>query len=189
MDSDAKLVFYDHRIFLEMANARKRLDYIPLKKASAIAFTPRNPLITIVGSGESYKVYYGNRRLTRLYPEYFDYDSSITAITLQIDGTEKNVEFGQMVDVDHSFRVVPRTGYRVNVIGFNRPGIADESGISIRRSDIQKRFSVDKKGRMYRVKVYHEGRFSGMVLVNFSGTSEHLLVSRSRKVSPLHHAD
>ncbi len=187
--SGAKLAFYDNKIFLDVTNARKRLGYIPLKKASEIVFRPSSPLVAVVESGESYRVFHGNRRVTRLYPQYFEYDSSINAITIKVDGNERKVDFGNMVEVARSFLVMPKKGYRVNVIGFKKPGSHDESGIAIQKDDITKRFSVDKKGRIYRVEVYREKKFSGMVLVSFSGKPEDLIASDSSKVSLLNVSD
>ncbi|MEE9503210.1 MAG: M99 family carboxypeptidase catalytic domain-containing protein [Candidatus Aminicenantaceae bacterium] len=173
--SDRKLAFYDRRIFLDVADARKLLRYMPFKKGSEIIFTGSNPLMAIVGSGKSHRVYHGNARLTRIHSQYFEYDSSINSITMLVDSEEKKVNFGEMVDVDKSFLVVPREGYRVNVIGFKKTGVRNESGIPIGKSDIQKRFSVDKKGRTYRVEVYLKKKFSGMVLVNFGLKSDNRL--------------
>ena len=187
--SGAKLAFYDNKIFLDVTNARKRLGYIPLKKAAEIVFRPSSPLVAVVESGESYRVFHGNRRVTRLYPQYFEYDSSINAITIKVDGNERKVDFGNMVEVARSFLVMPKKGYRVNVIGFKKPGSHDESGIAIQKDDITKRFSVDKKGRIYRVEVYREKKFSGMVLVSFSGKPEDLIASDSSKVSLLNVSD
>ncbi|MBE9535173.1 MAG: hypothetical protein IMF03_09235 [Proteobacteria bacterium] len=189
INSGAKLAFYDNKIFLDVTNARKRLGYIPLKKAAEIVFIPSSPLIAVVESGESYRVFHGNRRVTRLYPQYFEYDSSINAITIEVDGDERKVDFGNMVEVAQSFLVVPEKGYRVNVIGFKKPGTRNESGIAIRKDDIKKRFSVDKKGRIYRVEVYREKKFSGMVLVSFSGKREDQIASDSSKVSLLNNSD
>jgi hypothetical protein len=170
--SDRKLAFYDRRIFLDVTDARKLLRYMPFKKGSEIIFTGSNPLMAIVGSGKNYRVYHGNARLTRIHSQYFEYDSSINSITMLVDSEEKKVNFGEMVDVDKSFLVVPREGYRVNVIGFKKTGVRNESGIPIGKSDVQKRFSVDKKGRTYRVEVYSKKKFSGMVMVNFGLKSD-----------------
>jgi hypothetical protein len=170
--SDRKLAFYDRRIFLDVADARKLLRYMPFKKGSEITFTGSNPLMAIVGSGKNYRVYHGNARLTRIHSQYFEYDSSINSINMLVDKVEKKVNFGEMVDVDNSFLVVPKEGYRVNVIGFKKTGVRNESGIPIGKNDIQKRFSVDKKGRSYRVEVYSKKKFSGMVLVNFGLKSD-----------------
>jgi hypothetical protein len=189
INSGAKLAFYDNKIFLDVTNARKRLGYIPLKKASEIVIRPSSPLVAVVESGESYRVFHGNRRVTRLYPQYFEYDSSINTITIKIDGDERKVDFGNMVEVARSFLVVPENGYRVNVIGFTKPGARDESGIAIQKDDIKERFSVDKKGRIYRVEVYRKKKFSGMVLVSFSDKQEDYRASDSSKVSLLNVSD
>jgi hypothetical protein len=177
IDGNVKLAFYDNRIFLDVTNARKRLGYIPLKKASEITFRPSNPLIAVVESGKSYRVFHGNR--------YFEYDVSINAITMQVDGAEKNVGFGEMVEVGQSFLVMPREGYRVNVIGFKKEGAVNESGIAIGQEDIQKRFSVDKSAQIYRVEVYRGKKFSGMVLVNFGDSRDDLIASDPTAVSLL----
>ena len=55
-----------------------------------------------------------------------------------------------------------------NIIGFTRKGTRDETGIPIELNSIRKRYSVDKKGRVYRVEVYKEDKFSGMVMVDFN---------------------
>lgn len=181
--NNINLLFYNSKIFLNMVNLRKQLGYFPLKKGGEIEFTPSSPLITIVNAGKSYRIYHGNRRLARIYPEYFEYDASIDAITMKIDGNEKTVNFGNVVKVDKSFSVTPKNGYRVNIIGFTQPGIVNESGISVCKDDILKRFSIDKAGRMFRVEVYLEDKFSGMVLVNFTDKSENFYTTGSCKAS------
>lgn len=181
IDNNVGLAFFGNKIFLDVRNARKRLGYIPLKKASEIVFKPSNPLIAVVESGKTYRVYHGNRRITRLYPQYFDYDFSIEGITIRIDGKEKAVDFGNMVGVEGSFLVMSRNGYRVNVIGFRKPGTASECGITIGKNDVQKKFSVDKKGEIYRVEVYRGAKFTGMILVNFSGDHDNLIASNPSK--------
>ena len=56
--------------------------------------------------------------------------------------------------------------YRINVIGFtNKSKI--ETNIKIKKTQISKRFSVDKKGQVYRVEYYNDKKFAGMVLVKF----------------------
>ena len=79
--------------------------------------------------------------------------------------------------------IMPKSGYRVNVIGFQKTGISDESGVMIGPKDIMRRFSVDKSGNIFRVEVYKDDKFSGMVLVNFSGQNENLIASEPSNVS------
>ena len=82
-----------------------------------------------------------------------------------------------MLGVQESFMIMPKKGYRANVIGYQKTGISDESGAMIGQEDIMKRFSVDKSGNIFRVEVYKDDKFSGMVLVNFSGENENLIAS------------
>jgi len=112
-------------------------------------------------------VYHGNRHLTHLDPQYFDYDLSLDSIWLNVDGQDQNVSFGDIVNVKKTFSVTKLDSHRVNVIGFKKPDLKNESGVIIRKKDIQKRFSIDKAGNIYRVEVYNGTRFSGMVLVDF----------------------
>jgi hypothetical protein len=71
------------------------------------------------------------------------------------------------------------------VIGFKKATISNESGVRIRQNDIMRRFSIDKSGQIYRVEVYKQDKFSGMVLVNFSKNREDFVASGPSKVSLL----
>jgi len=181
INTNINLALYDNRIFLDVGNARKRLGYVPLKKNAELVFTPSNPLLTVVNTGKGYRVFYGNRRITRIHPEYLEYDLSIDGITMQVDGYEQDVPFGRIVDVGSAFKVESLPGYRVNVIGYTKPGVVNESGIFVRKHDIMKRFSVDRNGMLYRVEVYREKKFAGMVLVNFDKKFRNLRVAAPRK--------
>ena len=181
--NDVKLAFYDNRIFLDVANARKRLGYLPLRKSAEIVYRPSNPLIALVESNDGFRVFHGNRRITRIHPQYFEYDFSAENIAVQVDGEVRKAAFGDMLGVQESFMIMPKEGYRVNVIGFKKQGTSDESGVMIGQKDIIKRFSVDKSGNIFRVEVYKEDKFSGMVLVNFSEERDNLIASESSNLS------
>ncbi len=155
------------RIFLEMENARKNLRYIPIKKDGNIEFSARNPLLALIEKGKKYQVFYGNRNISYIYPEFFEYDGSLDSIDMVIDEEEKKVDFGKITNVKSAFKVMPIENHRVNIIGFVGKNGNDESGIEIRKKDFLKRFSVDKSGSIYRVEVYKNEKFSGMVLVKF----------------------
>ncbi len=171
INSNVALAFFDNRIFLDLADIRERLGYIPLPRGSEIRFSATNPLLTVLDAGDGYSVYYGNELLSNLHPEYFDYDFSISGVTLDVDGQEGFTHFGEMVAVADSFTVQPMEGYRVNVIGFTQQGVSNESGIAITRGEIQQRFSVDREGWVFRVEVYKDDRFCGMILVDYLGRS------------------
>ncbi|SDU55227.1 M14 family metallopeptidase [Desulfobacula phenolica] len=167
IDDNIQVALNNRKILLKIENVRNRLNYIPLKKNSVLEFQVNNPLMTIVTSGNEYRVFHGNRQLTHLYPQYFDYDFSLDAIDMIVDGVHKTVPFGNSVTVKDEFMVKSLKGHRVNVIGFTKPEITNESGMTILKRNILKQFSIDKKGTLFRVEVYKSQKFSGMVLVDF----------------------
>ena len=168
IDANLRLALYDARVLLDVSGgARPRLGFVPMRRNGALEFRASNPLLTIVGDRDRYRVRYGNRHVTLLEPQYFAFDDSLKAITVDVDGETRTVPPGTVLHVGQWFRVRPRAGYRVNVIGFRRAGLTDESGVAIRHRDIAQRFSVDRRGRRFRVEVYRADRFCGMVLVEF----------------------
>jgi hypothetical protein len=170
-NSEMKVVLYDNKLLLPVNNARNFLHYIPMKKGAQVEYTTDHPLVAVVERNEKYRVCYGNRRMSLLYPQYFEYDDSLHTLDLQIDGYEKVVPLGSVVDVKDSFLVKNQEGYRVNVIGYSREGFVSEVETTIDKDSIIDRFSIDKEGKIYRVEVYKDDKFSGMILVNFD--SEH----------------
>ncbi|MDQ7832110.1 MAG: M99 family carboxypeptidase catalytic domain-containing protein [Desulfovibrionaceae bacterium] len=166
-NSNVALSFYNNKIFFDLADARSRLGYVPFKKDAAVEYVPSNPLMAVVGGGDAYRIYYGNRNLTALEPAYFEYDDTERDLEIVVDGAARTVPFGRIITVDKSFTVADRGECRVNIIGFSRPGLVNEAGVAVRREDFMDRFSVDKAGRVYRVEVYKQDRFAGMVLVRF----------------------
>ncbi|MGM0412905.1 MAG: M99 family carboxypeptidase catalytic domain-containing protein [Pseudomonadota bacterium] len=168
MEDDMELAFYDRRIRLDLANARSRLGYVPLKEGSELEFAADSPLVAVLQDDGSYVVRHGNQELTRLNPQYFEYHDGLDQVALEVDGRPVEAEFGSVVPVSEDFRVEPREGYRVNVIGYVSDQ-EDQAGERIRRDDILSRYSLDRSGRTFRVEVYREDAFVGMALVRFGG--------------------
>jgi hypothetical protein len=167
IESNLKLALYQNRIVLDMTRARSRLRYLPMQKNRPLQFSASNPLLAIIDEQDQYRVRHGNRQVALLQPQYFDFDDSLDKVVLEIDGQAQELELGSIVNVEREFRVRPLEGYRINVIGYRRAGLRNESGVTIRRRDIARRFSVDKASRQFRVEFYHADRFCGMVVVNF----------------------
>ncbi len=176
LNTNVYLSFYDNRILLDLADVRDKLHFLPLKKNSAVSFTSSNPLLTLVGEAKLYQVYFGNKALTSIHPQYFEYDPSIRSIGVYVDGEKLEVGLGGKVVARESFLVAPRRNHRINVIGFDNRHLRNEAGLPLRKQDIQERFSVDKGGRVYRVEVYLGDKFAGMVLVEFAQEGEALTV-------------
>jgi hypothetical protein len=158
----------DNQLSVEGQQVRRYLNYVPTEKDGQLDIMSNNPLVAIVKEGKYYKVQYGNRRMTVLNPQYFQFDHSLKSINFTIDGQSKEIKVGDMVKVNNSFSVEKLKGYRVNVIGYKNKNYYNESGITIYKNQIQKRFSIDKNGKIFRVELYKGDKFSGMVLVNFT---------------------
>ncbi len=167
IDNNVKLALYERKMFFDMRNVRDRLRYVPMKKGEPLTISGSNPLIAVLDNKRYYNVRYGNRSVTKLLPQYFDFDSSIDSISLSVDGVTKQVMLGDIVAVDKRFQVNQLDGYRVNIIGFTKKGYASEHGLPISKRDIKSKFSVDKHGKLFRVEIYKKNQFCGMVLVDF----------------------
>lgn len=183
IDNNIRIALHENRLMLDIAEARKRINYLPLKRDSQIEFTASNPLVAITSKGNGYHVNYGNRNLTFLHPQFFEYDDSLSALDMQIDGTSTNVDLGTIIEVAERFSIVPLDGYRINIIGWTREGVDSEVGYEIKRDNIAPRFSIDTRGTLFRVEVYREDKFCGMVLVKFTDAQEDLHASLKQQSS------
>ena len=166
--NNLKISLYDNRINLHIDKARRHLNYVPLKKYSSLEYKKNNPLIAVINHKRGIKVRYGNRYVTSLKPQYFEYDYGLDSIIIQIDGKNKKINIGDKISVEKSFRVRASGDYRVNVIGYAKRGVTNENNILIKRKDIRSRFSIDKNKKIFRVELYKGNKFSGMILVDFS---------------------
>ncbi len=167
IDNDIYISFYDDKIHLPLSEVRDVLKYFPVKKDGTLDFKPSNPLMTIVRNDNFFSIYYGNRLLANLKPDYFEMENLSENILMNIDGEEKAVKIGSIVDVDSDFEIKPIKDYRVNVIGFVKKGKKNEVGINIKKHKILENYSVDKNGKVFRVEFYKKDKFAGMVLINF----------------------
>ncbi len=166
--NDARLSLADGRIQLELNNLRDTLRYFPLPKSGGPEMAAMNPLVTLLPNDNRYRIHYGNNRLAVLDPQFFELDQSIENVEMQIDGVSQSVPFGSILPVEKDFQVNNQEGYRVNVIGFTRQGNGrSDAHVRISRNQLDRHHSIDKAGLLYRVEVYRDERFSGMVLVDF----------------------
>ena len=170
LGKDIQLALYDKKILFDLGIPRKNIRFVPMKKESPLQFTTNNPLVAVVDSKSIYRVRYGNRSVTTLSPQYFEYDESLTQANFIVDGKPLTVPLGSVINVNEHFMVPPIDGRRVNVIGYKHPSKKNESGILVKRQEISPRFSVDKQAQRYRVEFYKGKEYSGMVLVNFQHT-------------------
>lgn len=167
INNNVQVSIFGNKIFFDMHNARRRIGYVPLKKNTPLRANSNNPLVAVIDEPHNYRVQYGNRNVTRLSPEYFEYDDSIKGIDMMIDGKSRFVPFGSQIKVQDHFRVKRMSDYRVNVIGYRSKKGRDEDGELIGYQDIHKRYSIDTTARRFRVEVYTAHRYCGMVIVDF----------------------
>ncbi|MCW8945707.1 MAG: succinylglutamate desuccinylase/aspartoacylase family protein [Sedimenticola sp.] len=183
IDNNIQIALHENRLLLDVAEARKRINYLPIKRGSQLEFTASNPLVAITSKGNGYHVNYGNRNLTFLHPQFFEYDNSLSTLDMQVDGNSANVDLGTIIEVTDRFSIEPLDGYRINVIGWTKDGVDNEVGYEIKRDHIARRFSVDTGGTLFRVEVYLEEKFCGMVLVKFTEQQEGQHASLQRQTS------
>ncbi|WP_458700373.1 M99 family carboxypeptidase catalytic domain-containing protein [Sulfurospirillum sp. 1307] len=170
IDNDIYISFNDKRIFIPLSRIRPNITYFPVQKGSKISFKPSSPVMTVIEEDSKFIVYYGNKRLTTLVPEYLEYDKFDGSIKINIDGKVKDVKLGSLIEVKDFFNVGVDKRLRVNVIGYVNKKHKNESGLNIRKKYLLKRFSIDKDSKRYRVEVYdakNQDKFLGMVLVEF----------------------
>ena len=165
--NDLKISLYDNRINLDVEKARRFLNYVPLRKDSSFEYKKNNPLIAVIKNNKTLKVRYGNRYVTSLNPEYFEYDYDLDTISVQVDGVTRRISIGEKVKVEKDFRILANNDYRVNIIGFAKHGIKNENGVLINRKQIKSRFSIDRDENIFRVELYKGKKFSGMILMDF----------------------
>ena len=168
LDNDINISLYNGKIQLPLAKIRNMLNYFPVKKDGNIDFVPSNPLMSIVRDKNEYIIYYGNRRISRLNADYIDMHNSQETVKLSVDSSDKNIKFGTKVKVDKDFMVYPIKDYKINVVGYIDKTKKD-TNVLINYEKMLKRFSIDKKGSIYRVEFYTNNKFAGMILVEFAG--------------------
>jgi hypothetical protein len=116
IDNDIEISLYNNTITLPLSKIRNIIKYFPVKNDGTIDFVPSNPLMSIVKKKDEYIIYYGNRRLSRLKPDYIDYSNDNQNVTIKIDDKDKTTAFGSVITVKDKFKIYPIKDYRINVI-------------------------------------------------------------------------
>ena len=166
-DNDIEISLYDGKIKLPLSKIRNILKYFPVREDGTIDFIPSNPLISIIKERDTYTIYYGNRRLSKLKADFMPHVYDNLDIKVQVDGNLKHFQFGDTIKVKKQFKLLQPEGYRVNIIGYTTKG-GIETNKLISFNQMIKRFSIDKQGKRYRVEFYKDKKFAGMVIVEFT---------------------
>lgn len=161
-----EITFQDTNIKMPLEDIRNIQKYFPINDTGVIKYFPSNPLLKIVQQSKNYTIYYGNKILTKLEADYIEHLNFDTEVKMVVDGTPKNVKFGDTVDVKKEFLVKNTKHFRVNVIGY-KSSSDKETDISITQKEFDNRYSVEKNGNIFRVEFYKDKKFAGMILVNY----------------------
>ena len=169
INSRLTMAVYDNKMVFPLENIRPNLNALPFKKGSEPDVRASKPLLALVPElkKDSWRIAYGNRTLTRMKPQFMDFDDSLDELEMEVDGRLFTVSMGEVVPVRESFLVRHVEGYRVNAIGAQKEKNGSEADVLLIQRDFAPRFSLDREGSIYRVEIYKENAFAGMVLVRF----------------------
>ena len=157
----------NNTILLNLCDIKKSLSYIPIKSKDNV-FEFSNPLGSIKGLGSSFIVYIGNKKVTTLKPQYFKMSKDCPQnFNVKIDGKVVSVNKTSDFFVNDDFMIVKNENFRVNIIGFRSKKRSSESEINIKLKSLNKRFSIDKNYKRYRIEFYKDNKFCFMSTVQF----------------------
>ena len=171
INKDIEITLFDKKVVLNFNEPRSVIKYVPMPRSKNVTYEASNPLTAVVKDDEGYSIHYGNRHLTKLIPQYFDYKQERRAIKVNIDGKVQDVLLGSIIKVGNYLNVIPDEKMRVNAIGYVNRKHKDESGLNIRKKYFINQYSIDMNGNTYRVEVYDQNgkdKYAGMFLVEFT---------------------
>ena len=154
------------KITLDLSTIKSYIKFFPMDKEKLV-YSSNNPLVAVVKDKDEYKIMNGNILVSRLKPDYTEFENSLGTVLMSVDGIKTNVKIGTTITVKNNFLVEPIKGYRVNVIGYSKNGVTNESGIKIETKELVKTYAIDKSETTYMVQFYKDKKFCGMINVKF----------------------
>ena len=157
----------NHNILLNLSDIKKYLSYIPIKLGSN-NFEFSNPLGSIKKLKGNYYIYIANHLVSKMKPQYFKMNYNCQEkYFFNVDGKRIFVPKASEIFVHNNFKIKKNNQIRVNVIGYSKQGVSDESGITISYKDLNKKYAIDKHGKVFRVEFYKNNKFCSMIMVHF----------------------
>ena len=152
-------------IALDLSDLKNNIRFVPLKKENN-KFDFTHTLAKIKYDDNKYEIYIGNIKVSELHPQIFDISTTNNKVKIIVDNKEIETSFASQIDIKNDFKIV-KGDFRVNIIGFSKDGIDSEDDILIKKSDIQDIYSIDNNKTKYRAEFYKDGKFCGMIVLNF----------------------
>lgn len=152
-------------IALDLSDLKNNIRFVPLKKEDN-KFDFTHTLAKVKYNDNKYEIYIGNIKVSELHPQIFDISTTNNKVKVIVDNKEIETSFANQIDIKNDFKIV-KGDFRVNIIGFSKDGIDSEDDILIKKSDIQDIYSIDNNKTKYRAEFYKDGKFCGMIVLNF----------------------
>ena len=152
-------------ITLELSDIKNNIRFVPLKKEDN-KFDFTHTLARVKYNDNMYEIYIGNIKISDLYPQVFDVETTKNKVKVIVDNKEIETSFSSQIDIKNDFKIA-KSDFRVNIIGFSKDGLDSEDNILIKKSDIQENYSIDNNKTKYRAEFYKDDKFYGMIVLNF----------------------
>lgn len=149
-------------ITLPLNNLRKSLRFMPLL-ANANDFVFTHPLGSVRKNKKNYEVYVGHKKISTLSPDVFSMQCTLKPMRVKVDGKSIEAKFGETLEFKKNFLVESQKNARVNVIGYSKKGVRNENDLLIDEKEIDKSYSLDTKGEIFRVEIYQGKNFCGTI--------------------------
>jgi hypothetical protein len=164
---DYGFLIINDNIKLDLGNIKKSLRFIPIKSLKN-KFIFSNPLGDFKKVKGKYFIYVGGKRLSTLKPQYFRIsDNCQDKFDVIADGKKISVNKASSFFVKDDFKVLKSKDTRVNIIGYQSKHNSNESNISVKLKNLNKKFSVDRDNKVYRIEFYNKNEFCFMSMVKF----------------------
>lgn len=171
LEDDGTLEIPPTKIFLDLSTLKSSIRFFPMDPTK-LEYKSNNPLVAVIKEKNVYKVMNGNQVVSTLIPDFIEFDNSLDSVSILIDGKVQKVKIGSLVTVKNDFSVEPIRGYRINVIGYSKHGVENESGLKIIQKEIMSNYAIDKQESTYMVQFYKDKKFCGIVTVKFEDAAK-----------------
>ena len=166
LNDDGMLEIPPTKITLDLATLKTYIKFFPMSK-DKLVYNSNNPLVAVIKDKDEYKIMNGNILVSTLKPDFIEFEHSLNDIGLIIDGKKTIAKIGSLISAKNSFQIDPINGYRINIIGYSKPGVVSEGGIRVEPKDFIKSYAIDKDETTYMVQFYKDKKFCGMVNIKF----------------------
>ncbi len=152
-------------IVFDLSDIKNYTKYVPLKESDNV-FKFEHSLGAYKLVDGRYEIYIGNIKVSEFYPQIFEIAKAEKNIKIEVDGKIVETPFATQIDIKKEFKIV-KSDYRVNIIGFSKSGLDSEDDVLIEEKDILDNYSIDNEKTKYRAEFYKDGKFYGMIILNF----------------------